>query len=98
MSPDTLLAIGAMAAVTYATRVGGMLVGARLPRTGRVKQALDAVPAAVLTALIAPAVTAGVPELVAGGLTALAATRLPMLAAIAVGIGCVVLLRGVAPG
>jgi uncharacterized membrane protein len=93
MNPETVVVILAMAVATYATRIAGMLVGARLPRTGRVKQAFDAVPAAVLTALIAPAVTAGTAEMVAGAVTVLAATRLPMLAAIGVGIACVALLR-----
>jgi uncharacterized membrane protein len=94
MNVDDVLAIVAMAVATYATRIGGMLLGARLPRTGRVKQALDALPAAVLTAVIVPAVTAGRAEMIAGAATVLAATRLPMLAAIAIGMACAAVLRG----
>ena len=96
MSLDTGLAILAMAIATYATRLGGMLVGTHLPRTGRLKQAFDALPAAVLTALIAPAVTAGTAEMAAGAATVLAAARLPMIAAMSVGITCVALLRALA--
>ena len=93
MSPDNLLAIVAMALATYATRIGGLLLGDRLPRDGRVRQALDALPAAVLTAVIAPALTAGRVELAAGAATALAALRLPMLAAIAIGMATAAFLR-----
>ena len=93
MSPDNILAIAAMAAVTYATRITGILLGDRLPREGRVRQALDAVPAAVLTAVIAPALMAGRAEMIAGAATALAMTRLPMLAAIAIGMTTAALLR-----
>lgn len=93
MSPINVQTIAAMAAATYATRIGGMLVGSYIPRTGRVKQALDALPAAVLTALIIPEVTAGPAEMVAGAVTVLAAWRLPMIAAIAVGMACVAVLR-----
>jgi uncharacterized membrane protein len=93
MSPDGLLAILAMAVATYATRLGGMLLGGYLPKTGRVRQALDALPAAVLTAVIAPALIAGSAELIAAGLTLLAALRLPMIAAVLVGMGSVATLR-----
>jgi uncharacterized membrane protein len=93
MNADVLLAIAAMTAVTYATRIGGMLLGDRLPRNGRVKQALDALPAAVLTAVIAPAATAGKAEMIASAATVAAALRLPTLAAITVGMACAALLR-----
>jgi len=93
VSADNVLAILAMALATYATRVAGMLLGDRLPRIGRVKQALDAVPAAVLTAVVAPAVTAGKAEMIAGAVVVLAALRLPMLGVIAVGMAAAALLR-----
>ena len=52
----TLWIIVAGAIVTYLTRIGGHLVLSRFQRIHpRVEAALDAVPAAVLTALIAPA-------------------------------------------
>ena len=93
MNPDTLLAILAMAGATYATRIGGMLLGGYLPKTGRVRQALDALPAAVLTAVIAPAIVAGTAEMVAAALTLVAALRLPMIVAVLIGMGSVALLR-----
>jgi uncharacterized membrane protein len=51
----TLWIILAGAVVTYLTRIGGHLVLSRFQRIHpRIEAALDAVPAAVLTALIAP--------------------------------------------
>ncbi len=93
MSADTVLAITAMAVATYATRIGGILLGGYLPKTGRVRQPLDALPAAVLTAVIAPAVLAGSAEMIAAALTLLAALRLPMIVAVLIGIGSVAILR-----
>jgi uncharacterized membrane protein len=95
MSADNLLAISAMAVATYATRIGGMLLGGYLPKTGHVRQAVDAVPAAVLTAVIAPTVIAGSAEMIAAALTLLAALRLPMIVAVLVGMGSVAILRAV---
>ncbi len=95
MSADGLLAILVMAVATYATRIGGMLLGGYLPKTGRVRQALDALPAAVLTAVIAPDVMAGSAEMIAAALTLLAALRLPMIVAVLVGMGSVAILRAV---
>ena len=94
LDATTLMAILAMAIVTYATRVAGLLVAHRLVLTGRSKAAFDAIPPAVLVAVIAPtALTTGWAEVVATILTAIAATRLPLLATIVVGVVSVVLLR-----
>ncbi|HET6315714.1 MAG TPA: AzlD domain-containing protein [Chloroflexota bacterium] len=95
MSGDNVLAIIAMAVATYSTRIGGMLLGGHLPKTGRVRQALDALPAALLTAVVTPAVIAGPAEMVAAGLTLLAALRLPIVVAVLVGMGSVAILRAV---
>lgn len=89
----TLVAIAAMAAVTYATRVAGLVFARFIPATGRARAALDALPPAVLVAVIAPAASAGPAEIVAAALTALAAVRLPLLGVVAVGVGSVVVLR-----
>lgn len=97
VDPWTLAAIVGMAVITYATRVAGLALAGRLALTGRTRAAFDAIPAAVLTALIAPGVLAtGWPETAAAALAALAATRLPLIATIVVGVGAVVLLRGLA--
>jgi uncharacterized membrane protein len=96
MSVDmtTLLAILAMAAVTYVTRIGGLFVADRLVLTGRAKAAFDAIPPAVLVAVIAPtALTTGWAEAIAAAITAVAAFRLPLLATVAVGVVSVVVLR-----
>jgi uncharacterized membrane protein len=96
VDPVTLAAILAMAVVTYATRVAGLFVADRLDLTGRAKAAFDAIPPAVLVAVIAPtALTTGWAETIAAAITALAATRLPLLGSIAVGVAAVVLLRTV---
>lgn len=95
MSPDLAawLAIVAMALVTYATRVAGLLLARHIPEHGRIRAGLDALPAAVLIAVIAPAATAGPAEVAAVILTALAASRLPLLGVVAVGVVSVTVLR-----
>ena len=94
LDPTTFAAILAMAAVTYLTRIAGLFVADRLVLTGRAKAAFDAIPPAVLVAVIAPtALTTGWAETVAAAITMVAATRLPLLATVAVGVVSVVLLR-----
>ncbi len=94
VDPLTLAAVLAMAVVTYATRVAGLFVADRLVLTGRAKAAFDAIPPAVLVAVIAPtALTTGWAETLAAAITVLAATRLPLLGTIAIGVAAVVLLR-----
>ncbi|MFT0892341.1 AzlD family protein [Pseudochelatococcus sp. G4_1912] len=96
VDPATLLAILMMAAVTYFTRVAGFLLASRLTLKGRAKAAFDAIPPAVLFALIAPtALTHGWPETLAAVAAGLAATRLPLLGVIAVGVATVILLRAI---
>ena len=95
MHIHTVLGILAMAGVTYLTRIAGLLVADRLALTGRAKAAFDAIPPAVLVAVVAPtALTSGWPEAIATAVTALAAFRLPLLATVAVGVVSVVVLRG----
>lgn len=93
----TLAGILAMALVTYATRVAGLIFADRLVLKGRAKAAFDAIPPAVLIAVIAPSVlTTGWRETLAAAVTALAATRLPLLGTIAVGVAAIVALRAIA--
>ena len=97
IDPATLAAILGMAAVTYFTRIAGLLFAARLALTGRAKAAFEAIPPAVLVAVIAPtALATGWPETVAAAVTMMAALRLPLLATIAVGVAAVVALRALA--
>jgi uncharacterized membrane protein len=91
-----LLAILGMAIVTYATRVAGLALAGRLDLSPRAQAAFDAIPPAVLVAVIAPsALATGWAETGAAVLTALAATRLPLLGVVAVGVLAVVGLRAV---
>jgi uncharacterized membrane protein len=92
----SLLAIAGMAFVTYLTRIGSDLLMRNKTLGPRATAALDAVPAAVLTAVIAPTVlAAGMAEALAGLITAIAAFRLPLLATIVIGVGSLVMLRAV---
>ena len=94
LDTTTLIAILAMAVVTYLTRIAGLFVADRLVLTGRAKAAFDAIPPAVLVAVIAPtALTTGWAEAIAAAITAVAAFRLPLLATVAVGVVSVVALR-----
>jgi uncharacterized membrane protein len=97
LDPATLVAILAMAAITYLTRIAGLFVAGRLSLRGRAKAAFDAIPPAVLVAVIAPmALATGWRETLAALLTAIVATRLPLLATIATGVLAVVVLRALA--
>lgn len=77
MSEPVVWVILAGAALTYLTRIGGHLILSRFDRIHpRVEAGLDAVPAAVLTTIVAPAAYhGGVAELVALVVAALAAWR-----------------------
>jgi uncharacterized membrane protein len=90
-----ILLIVALGIATYATRVGGHLILSRFERIDpRVEASLDAVPAAVLTAIVAPAALAsGLAVAVAAALVVAVSLRLPILAVIAIGVGTVLLLR-----
>ena len=92
---STLLAIIGMALATYATRVGGLFLMRYVTVKGRTKAAFDALPPAILMAVIAPTVLAtGIAETIAAAITATAAIlRLPMIVTILIGMASVVLLR-----
>ncbi len=51
-----LLIIGLSAILTYGLRVGGLLLGSRLPRSGRFKKFMDALPGTILLSLVAPGI------------------------------------------
>lgn len=87
----TIWIILAGAAATYLTRIGGHLVISRFHRLHpRIEAALDAVPAAVLTTIVAPAIiTGGPPELFAlavAGVVGWRTSLLPMFLAGAVAL------------
>lgn len=89
-----LCAILAMAVATYATRAFGLWIADHIPASGRTRAALDALPAAVLTAVVAPvALATGPAETAAAAITLVAALRLPLLATVAIGVLAIVVLR-----
>lgn len=93
--PMALLLILALGVATYGTRVVGHLVLSRFERLDRrVEAALDAVPAAVITALVAPAVLAtGWAETIAAAVTVAASLRLSMIPTLLIAAVTVSLLR-----
>ncbi|WP_457582751.1 AzlD family protein [Ensifer canadensis] len=94
VDPSTILAIFAMAIATIATRLGGLVL-IRFVTIGETqKRALEAIPPAVLMAVIAPtALVTGPAETIAAVVTSLVAMRLPLLAAVAAGVVTVAILR-----
>lgn len=94
LDAQTLLAILAMAAVTYATRIAGFLAPQRPHLSPRWQAAFEAIPAAVLVALVAPTILAtGWRETAASLVAILAATRLPLIGVVAIGVAAIVALR-----
>jgi uncharacterized membrane protein len=89
------LLIFVMGLVVYGTRLSGYVLFSGYTPQGRMKAALDAVPPAVLMAVIAPNVFLSGPAEWAGGAAALAAAllRAPLLVTIAVGMAVVAALR-----
>lgn len=93
IDPANLAAILAMGALTYMTRILGFLIADRLPKSGPVRIALDALPPAVLVAVVAPIIMSGPVEAVAGLAVLVVALRLPLMATVVVGVGIAALLR-----
>lgn len=85
---------------TYLTRIGGHLVLSRFERIApRVEAALNAVPAAVLTTLVAPALAfGGLAETLTLIMAAIAALYMPPLAMVSVGWIVIVVLRALIGG
>ena len=94
LDPLVFTALAAMAVATYATRFFGYWLVRRTTVSGRLAGALEAVPGAVLTAIIAPmAFATGIAESGAALLTVLLASRLSLIPAVAGGCLAVVGLR-----
>ena len=91
----TFWIIVAGAIVTYITRIGGHLVLSRFERVHpRVEAALNAVPAAVLTTLVAPAtLNAGPAELIALAVAGLVALRAGLMTMFFCGFVVLIALR-----
>ncbi|WP_331373892.1 AzlD family protein [Sinorhizobium chiapasense] len=94
VDPNVFLAILAMAAATVLTRISGLLLIRFVTIGPQQRKALEAIPPAVLMAVIAPtALVTGPAETLAAFATALAATRLPLLASVATGVIVVAVAR-----
>ena len=93
----TIWIILAGAAATYFTRIGGYLVVSRFTLHRRIEAALNAVPAAVLTTLVAPSMlNAGPNEWVALVTSGLVSLRGGMLSIFFAGAAVLILLRNFA--
>ena len=94
---DTLFIIIAGAILTYLTRIGGHLVLSQFERVHpRVEAALNAVPAAVLTTLVAPAAfSAGPAELATLAVAGLVALRYGLMTMFFAGAAVLIALRQV---
>jgi uncharacterized membrane protein len=93
--PMAVILILALGVATYGTRIAGHLVLSRFERLNpHVEAALDAVPIAVITALVAPAVLArSYADAIAAALTIVAALKLPILPTLVIGAATVSVLR-----
>jgi uncharacterized membrane protein len=95
LDPLVLLAIVVMAIVTALMRVGGFWLMGRVPLTPRVRRMLEALPGAIVAAIVLPVIAKI--GLVAALAVAAAATvmvvRRSELLAVAVGVGVAVLAR-----
>lgn len=96
--PDTYVLILLCALVTYAVRSGGYLLMRYFGTVNhRVEAGLNAVPIAVLSALVAPTVVVGQwPDAIAVALVCLLSMRISMLPAIALGVLALVVMRQLA--
>lgn len=92
---ETVWIILAAAVATYLTRIGGHLVLSRFDRVHpRVEAALNAVPAAVLTTLVAPALLhAGPAEFVALAVAFLVSLRFSLMPMFLAGAIVLIVLR-----
>ncbi len=93
----TVWIILAAAVMTYLTRIGGHLVLSRFDRIHpRVEAGLNAVPAAVLTTLVAPAaVSAGPAEMIALLVAGIVSLRYGMMPMFLTGAAVLIALRQV---
>jgi len=87
--------IGAAALITYALRLGGLLLAGRLPKTGKFRRFMDALPGTILLSLIVPAaIAAGFWGWVATAATALCSLRTGnVFASMVIGVAIVAVSR-----
>jgi uncharacterized membrane protein len=92
---SSFLLIALLGVATYAMRIGGYLVLARFERLDpRVEAALDAVPASVITAIVAPvAFVTGPAETIASAVVMVVALRVSIMPTLLVGAAVIIALR-----
>ncbi len=97
MHDNTIFLILACALATYATRTGGHLVLSRFGTTHhRLEAALEAVPTAVLAALVAPSLVSNGPaEAISIVIASIIALRYSLVLSVLSGIVCLIVLRGI---
>ncbi|MFB6268588.1 MAG: AzlD family protein [Halobacterium sp.] len=97
LDPAVVAVILAMAGVTYATKASGLWLVGRIDLSERMEAGLDVLPGAVVVAFVAPALAnGGVPEwTAAAAIVAVARKTGNLLAALIVGVGVVLAVRGV---
>ena len=95
VDPGVLLAICVMAAATIFNRTAGFFLMRLGPVTPRVRRVMDALPGAVLVALIAPNLVTGDTGTIAGLIAALAAAKVTKndFLAVVAGMGTAALIR-----
>lgn len=97
LDPGVVAVILGMALVTYATKAGGLWLVGRVDLSARAEAGLDVLPGAVVVAFVAPALAdGGIPEWVAAGATVAVAHKTgSLLLSLGVGVGTVLLVRGI---
>lgn len=95
LEPMVLLALAVMALTTALMRVGGFWLMGRLPITPRVRRALEALPGAIVAAIVVPIVAkiGSVALLAVIAAAAAMIIRRNELLAVAAGVGAAVIAR-----
>jgi uncharacterized membrane protein len=90
-----IVLILSLGVATYATRIAGHLVLSRFERINhRVEAALEAVPPAVLAAIVAPmALASGTAAALASAVVLIASLRLPIHIVLLIGVAAILVLR-----
>jgi len=94
-NPDSFIVIALVALGTYSLRFGGLILASRLPKTGRIRRGMDALPGALLFSLVLPNIVGeGLWGIAAGALTALVALRTKnLLFAMVAGMAVILIQR-----
>jgi len=98
LDPAVLLTALGMGAITYGLRLGGLLLGERLPRGGRWAYVMNRLPAIIVVAIVsAGLIHAGWRGWVAGAVTAGLSLVAPgLLIPMGAGVAVIALLRALA--